>query len=548
MILKSPNLQEKTTDSVDTPPTGEATLYLDLSTKHFCQKDSLGNVIDLAVTAGQQDSVGMDTTLLYNFDTTTEGWTVGAGQTIAWTALGGGSIDVADVSATLNLLPKSPTGLSINGAKYPRVKAMVTRLAGSGAVCNCLYVTGGHAFSTSFYKNIPLPIALNTVGGTAVLDFDMENLTVGGTDWTDSTITQIRIDLGNPTAIDDAFRIHWVAVGRNAPPLVSAGTVAGAAGNVQYNSGSSTFAADSNFTFDATNEVLSAPNLLLDSALLNSVLPGAGSIKTGAKKNALILPRHIDEFGAEYLSSPAFWQKNFTIFSPNTGTTGSGTVLGGTWTSSGTVTHPAPATTNRGTTQHRTRHANVVTTQNQILGALPTASQLKYFRGNANAKMGGFLYYSRFVVEFPASTVRIFAGTHTAPTGTIIQSDTPSSGTLGFWHNTADPLSGSAAWNFIAVDGAGTTEVAITPSVALASGQLYEAWIYAVTGSSAPVLYKLVLLENGANTVIAEGGVSTNLPVNNLVCPFVLTSNGTANTVVNTTANNICNITCVETN
>jgi hypothetical protein len=283
--------------------------------------------------------------------------------------------------------------------------------------------------------------------------------------------------------------------------------------------------------------------------LLNSVLPGAGIIKTGAKKNALILPRHIDEFGAEYLSSPAFWQKNFSMFSPNNATTGTGTPIGGTWTSSGTVTHPAPATTNRGTTQHRTRWANVVTTQNQILGALPTVSQVKYFRGNASAKMGGFLYYARFVVEFPASTVRIFAGMHNAQTGTIIQSDTPTSPAIGFWHDTANPLSGAGAWNFITVDGGGTTEAAITPSVALASGQLYEAWIYAPAGgTSIPVLYKLVLLENGVNTVIAEGQSTTNLPNNLISCPLLLTSNGTANITVNTTANNTCNITCIEVN
>jgi hypothetical protein len=526
----------------------EVGLYADDSTGHLVQKDSLGNVIDLAVMAGQQDSVGFDTTLLYNFDTTAEGWTVNVSNTLTWVAAGGGAIDVVDLNAAAVLIARSPAGLTINGGMYSRVKALVTRLSGSGGTCSCLYTTGGHAESASFIKTIPLPVALGAVGGAAVIDFDMENLTVGGTDWIDNTITRIRIDLGNSVNVDDSFRIHWVAVGRNAPPLVSASTVAGAANQIQYNSGSSSLAASANLTFDPGTNTQAVPNILLDSALLDSTLPTAGDIKTGARKNALILPRHIDEFGAEYLSSPAFWQKNFSMFSPNNATTGTGTVIGGTWTSSGTVTHPTPATTNRGTTQHRTRWANVVTTQNQILGALPTVSQVKHFRGNANAKMGGFLYYARFVVEFPASTVRIFAGMHSAQTGTIIQSDTPTSSAIGFWHDTANPLSGAGAWNFITIDGIGTTEAAITPSVALATGQLYEAWIYAPAGASSPVLYKLVLLENGSNTVIAEGQSTTNLPINTMSCPLMLTSNGTANIAVNTTATNICNITCIETN
>jgi hypothetical protein len=547
MILKSPNLQEKATSGVATPPTGEATLYLDLSTKHLCQKDSIGKVIDLAVMTGQQDSVGFDPTLLYNFDTTVEGWTVNASNTITWTAAGGGAIDIVDLNAAAVIIIRSPAGLAINGGRYSRVKAMVTRLSGSGGTCSCLYTTGGHAESVSFINTIPLPVALTAVGGTAVIDFDMENLTVGGTDWIDNTITRIRIDLGNGVNVDDSFRIHWVAVGRNAPPLVSASTVAGAAGSVQYNSGSSTFAADSNFSFDTTNEVLSVPNTLATASLLNSVLPATGAIKSGAKKNALILPRHIDEFGAEYLSSPSFWAKNFSMFTPVTGTTGTGLPLSGSWTANGQVTHPAPATTNRGTVQHRTRYNNVVTTQNQVLGPLPTIGQTKFVRGNANAKIGGYLYYSRFVVEFPAATVRIFAGMHNAISGAQIQSDASVGGLLGFRHVTTDPLSGAGAWNFHSNNGS-ATNIAINPSVALASGQLYEAWIYAPPGSSAPVLYKLVLLENGADTVIVEGQITSAQADVALACPSLLMSNGTANIVVNQTAINVCNITCIEIN
>lgn len=528
-----------------TPPAGELYIVADTDTGQVCQKDSTGNVISLAAMI-QQDSVGFDPIVLYNFDTTTEGWFVSAEQTITWTALGGGSIDVVDNASSIKLLIRSPAGLTVNGAKYTRVKAMVTRLSGSGTFCKCLYTTVGHTFSESFVKTNVLPIELNTIGGTAVLDFDMANLTVGGTDWIDNTITQIRIDLGDIVGVGDSFRIHWAAIGRNAPVVGGSGVPSGSSTEVQYRS-SGTFGANVDFTFDATNKVLAVPNILLDSALLDSTLPGALDLKTGAKKNALILPRHIDEFGAEYLSSPAFWNKNFSMFTPATGTTGTGLNLGGTWTSNGTVTHPNPANTNKGTIQHRTRYANVVTTQNQILGPLPTTPQLKFLRGHASAKMGGYLYHSRFVVEFPAATVRIFAGMNIAISGAHIQADTDIAGIMGFRHITTNPLSGAGAWNFYSNNGT-ANNTPINPSVALASGQLYEAWIYAPPGASDPVLYKLVLLEATANTVIVEGQIAESVAFTNLCCPQMLMSNGTANILVNTTANNICNITCVALN
>jgi hypothetical protein len=178
---------------------------------------------------------------------------------------------------------------------------------------------------------------------------------------------------------------------------------------------------------------------------------------------------------------------------------------------------------------------------------LPAAGIIKFLRGTASAKIGGYLYYSRFVVEIPASTVRIFAGMNLAISGAHIQTDADTVGIMGFRHVTTNPLSGSGAWNFYSNSGS-VTNVAITPSVALATGQLYEAWIYAPPGASAPVLYKLVLLDNDADTVIAEGQITSAQAFTNLVCPQMLMSNGTANVTVNTTANNICNITCIEIN
>lgn len=226
MILKSPNLQAKATSSVTTPPSGEVTLYADSLNSHLAQKDANGKLVDLAATAGQQDSVGFDTTIRWDFDTTDDGWTTQNGTGV-WSSAGGGSLLCTQNTTSFGIRIDSPTGLSINGARFTHVKMGITRLSGSVFQSLLWYATPGHGVGATNQHIAPKPIAINTINEMCVVDWDMEFQSAGSPDWISSTINSLSIFLGLNSAgggaIGDQFRIHWIAVGRNEPARIPAG-------------------------------------------------------------------------------------------------------------------------------------------------------------------------------------------------------------------------------------------------------------------------------------------------------------------------------------
>lgn len=220
MELRSPTLSGVTTSSVSTPLSGKVTLFNESVNNHFCQKDSAGKIIDLAAVESQEDSVGFDCTSLWTFETGTESWTVANG-TIAFDSSNGKGILVTDTSAVTTTILTSPSGLTIDGTKYRRVKMSLTLVTPGTLPANTpnfQYVTGGHGFSASFRRIIPYPVPFSTANDTVILDFDMENLVDGGTDWqTTNPITQIRVSLTDATTTGMVVRVNWVAVGANRP-------------------------------------------------------------------------------------------------------------------------------------------------------------------------------------------------------------------------------------------------------------------------------------------------------------------------------------------
>jgi hypothetical protein len=111
--------------------------------------------------------------------------------------------------------------LNINGGTNYRVRARVSRVAGSGWDGTIYYQTPGHSRNGSYYKSIPNTVPSN--GNWTILEWDMSQLTAGGTDWTANTITGIWIDLGINSS--DQFAVDWVAIG--APSMASYGAVWG---------------------------------------------------------------------------------------------------------------------------------------------------------------------------------------------------------------------------------------------------------------------------------------------------------------------------------
>jgi hypothetical protein len=227
MELFSPTLSGVTPSSVPTPATGKTTLFRDSVTGHLCQKDDTGKVIDLGAVGSDQASVGFDPTVLWSFDSSADGWTVINGTAVFDTANGKGLL-VTDTSSVGGTTITSPSGLTIDGNGYRKVKASVTLVTlpaplGSSVIPRLLYTTAGHGMSETFRKIVPWPVPLISQGNTVILDFDMETAE-NAPDWyaaPNNTITQIRLNLTDVTPTGTVLRINWVAVGRDTPVLVA---------------------------------------------------------------------------------------------------------------------------------------------------------------------------------------------------------------------------------------------------------------------------------------------------------------------------------------
>lgn len=160
------------------------------------------------------ESGGFDTALNYGFASTVEAW---SGTRCSLVVENGRLIVTnTDVNAYLN----SPV-VSIKGRDHDRVRCRITRRAGTGWIGQITYVTASHASSTSYRKVIPDPGL--AVGQSMVLEWDMSQLTAGGSDWSDSTITRFYLWL-SPSA-GDVFEIDWIAVGQIAPSASVASVV-----------------------------------------------------------------------------------------------------------------------------------------------------------------------------------------------------------------------------------------------------------------------------------------------------------------------------------
>lgn len=175
---------------------------------------NLSNTV--AGVQGSMGAFGIDpaTGGLWNFDTGAEGWTP-ANSTLSMASPG-----VLRQTSTSGDPSIKVDGLSINGALYTKVRASITRRAGTPATDwdgLVFYATSAHGFTANYYKAIPNPNL--AVGESKVIEFDMTSLTAGGSDWTASTITSLRLDIG--LSGSGVFDFEWIVVGRVSPAASS---------------------------------------------------------------------------------------------------------------------------------------------------------------------------------------------------------------------------------------------------------------------------------------------------------------------------------------
>lgn len=160
------------------------------------------------------ESGGFDAALNYGFASTVEGWT----SVRSTLTVENGRLVVTNTAASAYIA--SPV-FSLNGRDNDRIRVRITRRSGSGWLGQVLYFTSQHSSSPSYTKVIPDP-GIPT-GQSVVVEWDMSQLTAGGSDWASSTITRVLIYLS--AAATDVFEIDWIAVGQIAPSASVASVV-----------------------------------------------------------------------------------------------------------------------------------------------------------------------------------------------------------------------------------------------------------------------------------------------------------------------------------
>jgi hypothetical protein len=155
----------------------------------------------------------LKTAKLWTFDGSTEGFTA-MGSKIMPAAGSGIQVNIADPTI------RSPKGLTVPGGQYPVVLVRLTRTAAASAWDGALYYsTSGHGETINFLGK-PTSGADPKVGETTTLVYDMSHQALGGPDWMQQTINQIRFDLEDKPG--GVFVIRQIAITEPLDPTASA--------------------------------------------------------------------------------------------------------------------------------------------------------------------------------------------------------------------------------------------------------------------------------------------------------------------------------------
>lgn len=183
-------------------------------------------IADNQASVGQQlqSLVNEDVRLAQRIDTVeataagfdaAKGWEFDGGDTgTEWVA------NDATITTVDNRLRLVPTGASpfiqtsgitgVHGGINNIVRLKITRRAGSTWNGRVFFSNASHSFDAAYFKFIPNPNL--AIGQTATIDWKMDELTEGGTNWKDSTsITGLRVALGLQA---DQFDIDFIAIGK----------------------------------------------------------------------------------------------------------------------------------------------------------------------------------------------------------------------------------------------------------------------------------------------------------------------------------------------
>lgn len=156
----------------------------------------------------EMNGAPLRTAKLWTFRDSADGFAA-VGSKIAPTA-DGLSVTVADPTL------RSPKSLAINGGDYQLVLVRLTRTAAGEAWNGALYYsTPGHSESGQYFGK-PVIGGNPAVNETTTMVYNMGQLVVGGSDWRESVINQIRLDIEDKPG--GAFVIHQIAIVQSSDP------------------------------------------------------------------------------------------------------------------------------------------------------------------------------------------------------------------------------------------------------------------------------------------------------------------------------------------
>jgi len=156
-----------------------------------------------------------DQVIRYTHKHVAQGWNFSDASLDSWAVSSGtltGGTDAATFTATGAGAYINRSGLVLLGGSNRYVLVRLRQLVAGTWEGNLYYSTALHGESASFYKAVSEPAAL-AGGGWITVVFDMHNLTAGGVDWSQNTITSLRLDLVSGAA--GSYEIDWIGYGAN---------------------------------------------------------------------------------------------------------------------------------------------------------------------------------------------------------------------------------------------------------------------------------------------------------------------------------------------
>lgn len=202
------------------------------------------------------------------------------------------------------------------------------------------------------------------------------------------------------------------------------------------------------------------------------------------------------------------WGRTFLDWSYLYGNSGGLSTGGWTWTLSGSsMNNGAKAAGSVLSSMLRGTYTTATTAN--ATGGLRTTQPVAW-RGNA-ARLGGFLFYSRFAISQNSNGSRAFIGLAGATGATVVSAD-PSAlvDCVGMGFDDTDADTGN--WYLIHNDGSGTaTKVDLGANAARNTTDVFELYLYAEPNGSA---IEYLVYNLSTDTLAAEGTLSSDLPTN----------------------------------